>query len=112
MKNLLLTSFVLIVISCGKNESEREIMVVENESVAPYDTIAVDSFSQGATSVDVVLKIKMASQKFQDSLSQVKIKNEEERLLKKEKEEQLKQEKKAEELKNKTAAEAKQNSDT
>ena len=112
MKKWLLFSFPLVIITCGKSDSQKEILAVENESVPPYDTIAVDSFSQGATSVDVAMKIRMSSQKFQDSLRQVKIRNEEERLLNKEKEERLKQEKKAEELKNKAAAEAKKSSET
>ena len=54
-----------------------------NSSVPPYDTIAIDSFSKGAMSIDVAKKIKMSSVQYQDSLRAAKIAAEQERLLKK-----------------------------
>lgn len=104
MKNLLFIFFLILLFSCGKKTSNERPVTTEDASVPPYDTIAVDSFSNGATSVDVVRKIRMASQQFQDSLNQVKLKNEEEKILQKSKDDQLKAEKKAEEMKKKTEA--------
>ena len=85
MKNLLFIFFLILLFSCGKKTSNERPVTTEDASVPPYDTIAVDSFSNGATSVDVVRKIRMASQQFQDSLNQVKLKNEEEKILQKSK---------------------------
>ncbi len=98
---------LFILFSCGKEQVKEGLVVEESFAVAPYDTIAIDSFSQGAVSVDVARRIKVSSIKFQDSLKQIKLKNEEEQLLKKAKEEQLIADKKAEELKTKAAAEKK-----
>ncbi|MGA9212098.1 hypothetical protein [Kaistella sp.] len=105
MKNSSIIIILFFLISCGKETATQAIVVQENTAIAPYDTIAIDSFSQGATSVDVARKIRMSSQKVQDSLKQIKLKNEEELVLKKAKDEQLKAEKKAEEIKNKAAEE-------
>ncbi|QOW11151.1 hypothetical protein Q73A0000_12685 [Kaistella flava (ex Peng et al. 2021)] len=89
MKSTSVILILLFLISCGKNADKQAFTAEENNSVAPYDTIAIDSFSQGAISVDIARKIKMSSLKYQDSLKQVKLKNEEEQLLKKAKEEKL-----------------------
>ena len=94
MKNIITISILFFLISCGKESAKKRIIVEEKSSVPPYDTIAIDSFSQGATSVDIAAKIKMSSRKFQDSLRQIKLKNEEERLLKKATDERLELEKK------------------
>lgn len=94
------TSIILVflsLISCGNEAAEQSVVVEQNTPVAPYDTVAIDSFSQGATSVDIAQKIKMSSLKYQDSLKMVKLKNEEQQLLKKDKEEKLKAESKAKE---------------
>lgn len=46
-----------------------------------YDTTAVDSFSAGATSVDIVRQIRMSSQKYQDSLKEaIRLEKEEKRI--------------------------------
>ena len=95
MKSTTLICILFLIFSCGKKSDKQLVVVEQNTSVPPYDTVAVDSFSVGATSVDIVRKIKMSSLKFQDSLKQIKIKNEEERLLTKVKEEKLSAEKKA-----------------
>lgn len=92
MKNTFVISFVLItVVSCSKKETMRE----ENQDIftkAPYDTTAIDSFSSGAISVNVAENIRRSSKAYQDSLLQIKLKQEQER---KEKEEQAKMEKAA-----------------
>ena len=75
MKNIITISILFFLISCGKESAKKRITVEEKPSVPPYDTIAIDSFSQGATSVDIAAKIKMSSRKFQDSLRQIKLKN-------------------------------------
>lgn len=105
MKNIITISILFFLISCGKESAKKRIIVEEKSSVPPYDTIAIDSFSQGATSVDIAAKIKMSSRKFQDSLRQIKLKNEEERLLKKATDEKLELEKKTAESQKKKEAE-------
>ncbi|WP_449400121.1 hypothetical protein [Chryseobacterium wanjuense] len=70
-----------------------------------YDTAAVDSFSAGATSIDVVRQIRMSSQQYQDSVKEALRLQEEEKKLKEELEKENK--KKAEEEKKKTTEEKK-----
>ena len=105
MRNLSIILILIVFISCGKKTAKQGFAVEENSLTPPYDTIAIDSFSQGATSVDIARKIKMSSIKYQDSLRLIKLKNEEEQLLKKAKEEKLSAEKKAEEIQKKAKAE-------
>jgi ASC-1-like (ASCH) protein len=108
MKNFLACLFFLLMISCGKKDVEKEVFVEENSKIAPYDTIAIDSFSNGAISVDIARKIKMSSVAYQDSLKEVRKKMEAEKLLQKEKEESDKATKKVEEdLKKSEALKAK-----
>lgn len=94
MKYFLTILMCLSVITCQKEMPKPPTDIIEESAVAPYDTIAVDSFSVGATSVDIALKIKMASKHYQDSLKKIKEKLEEENLLKKAKEDQRKAEEK------------------
>lgn len=84
MKNVFVFSFLLLVISCGQKETDKEVLVQENSAIAPYDTTAIDSFSTGATSANIALQIKISSQQYQDSLKDVLKKIEAEKLLKKE----------------------------
>lgn len=85
MKNVFVFSLLLLIISCGKKEDDKEDVVVqENSAIAPYDTIAIDSFSTGAISVNIALQIKISSQQYQDSLKDVLKKIEAEKLLRKE----------------------------
>ena len=107
MKNCLAVLSLLFIFSCSKNTVDQSLITEENSAILLYDTIAIDSFSAGATSVDVARKIRMSSLKFQDSLMQVKLKNAEEQLLKKEKDEKLNLEKKAAEALKKNEAEIK-----
>ena len=84
MKNVFVFSLLLLIISCGQKETDKEVLVQENSAIAPYDTTSIDSFSTGATSVNIALQIKISSQQYQDSLKDVLKKIEAEKLLKKE----------------------------
>ncbi|WP_226063628.1 hypothetical protein [Kaistella polysaccharea] len=101
---------ILMFVSCTKNTTEKNAIVAENTAVPPYDTIAVDSFSAGATTVDIARRIRMSTRRFQDSLKEEKLKTDDLKLLKKAKEEKeklekAKDEKKAIEAKKKSATE-------
>lgn len=109
MKKLVLIFVALIMFSCGKNEVKNEILAAEESKIPPYDTIAIDSFSNGAISVDIARKIRMSSVQYQDSLKEVLKKIESEKILQKETEEKDKaikileaEKKKAEEAKSKS----------
>ena len=95
MRNIYFILILGFLFSCGKESAKQIVVVQENTSIPPYDTIAIDSFSQGATSVDIARKIKMSSLKYQDSLKLIKLKVQEEQVLNKAKEDQLAAEKKA-----------------
>lgn len=84
MKNVFVFFLLLLIISCGQKETDKEVLVQENSAIAPYDTTAIDSFSTGATSANIALQIKISSQQYQDSLKDVLKKIEAEKLLKKE----------------------------
>ena len=94
----------IILFSCGK-EAVQTVPVEKEIVTVPYDTTAVDSFSVGATSVDVARRIKISSLKYQDSLKKTALKLEEEKLLNKAKEEKEKAENKLAEEKKKLDAE-------
>ena len=104
MKNTVSIFLLFLLVSCGKETLTQNLILEENSAVAPYDTIAIDSFSQGATTVDIAMKIKISSLKYQDSLKQIKLKTEEERLLNKAKDEKVDAEKKAAEAEKKLEA--------
>lgn len=107
MKKTVLFIILIFISSCSQKEMKQDVLVEKSSAVAPYDTIAIDSFSQGATSVDIARKIRMSSLHYQDSIRAVKIKEKDELQLKKAQAEKLDLEKKAEEQKKKAAAEAK-----
>ncbi|MGO4708082.1 hypothetical protein AB4Y90_02975 [Chryseobacterium sp. 2TAF14] len=80
MKNVIFASAVLALstVACSKREP-----VADNvqEIKLKYDTTAIDSFSPGATSVDIARQIRMSSQKYQDSLKEaLKLQQEEKRI--------------------------------
>lgn len=102
MKHFPAYFFILLMMSCGKIEHSQEIVEEENSSIPPYDTVAIDSFSQGANSVNIARQIQMSSQKYQDSLKEVRTKLEAEKILKKDVEEKEKAAKKLEEDRKKT----------
>ena len=88
-------------ISCSKKEPAD--FYPTDSAKASYDTAAVDSFSAGATSIDVVRQIRMSSQKYQDSVKEALRLQEEEKKLKEELEKENK--KKAEDEKKEKNAE-------
>ncbi|MFC3160072.1 hypothetical protein SAMN05443633_12415 [Chryseobacterium arachidis] len=108
MKNLLFAAFIFLVllVSCAKKEPTD--FYPADRAKASYDTTAIDSFSNGATSVDVVRQIRMSSQKYQDSLKEALKLQEQEKKLKEELEKENK--KKADEEKKKSDVETKQKS--
>jgi AAA15 family ATPase/GTPase len=100
MKNLLSALFIfgLLLTACSKKESPG--FEAEQDLKNHYDTTAVDSFSNGAVTVDIARKIKMSSPEYLDSVKQAKKALEEEQKLKAELE---KENKKKEEEEKKTA---------
>lgn len=105
MKNLFsaIFIFVLLLTACSKKESSGFIAVQDLK--VHYDTTAIDSFSNGAITVDIARKIKMSSPQYQDSVKQAKKALEDEKKVKAELEKENK--KKEEEEKKKADAEKK-----
>ncbi|AZA55691.1 hypothetical protein [Chryseobacterium shandongense] len=103
MKNLFFIIFIssISAVSCSKKEPQD--LYPADSSKASYDTMAVDSFSDGAISVDVAEQIRMSSQKYQDSLKEALKILEQEKKIKEELEKENK--KKAEEDKKQKASE-------
>lgn len=103
MKNLFFIFIISAVaaVSCSKKEPQ-DLYPAESPK-ANYDTVAVDSFSSGATSVDVVRQIRMSSKKYQDSLKEALKLQEQEKKIQQELEKENK--KKAEEEKKQKTAE-------
>lgn len=84
MKRIIFGSALLgaLLTACSKNKPVAESSI---EVLQPhYDTTAVDSFSDGAVSVDVARQIRMSSQKYQDSLKEVLKRQQEEKRIKEE----------------------------
>lgn len=106
MKNLLFVAFVFSVLLMACSKKEPVDFYPQDSPKATYDTTAIDSFSAGATSIDVVRQIKMSSQKYQDSVKEALRLQEEEKKLKEELEKENK--KKLEEDKKKANEEKKQ----
>ncbi|WP_445432070.1 hypothetical protein [Chryseobacterium indoltheticum] len=80
MKNVIFATVIssLLSVACSQREP-----VTSNDQVLKikYDTTAIDSFSPGATSVDIARQIRMSSQKYQDSLKEaLKLQQEEKRI--------------------------------
>lgn len=97
MKNVFFILFVLLIsiVSCSKKEPQD--LYPADSPKANYDTMAIDSFSAGAISVDVAEQIRKSSQKYQDSLKEALKIQEQEKKIKEELEQENK--KKAEEEK-------------
>lgn len=110
MKNLLsaIFIFVLLLTACSKKESPG--FGAEQDMKIYYDTMAVDSFSNGAVTVDIARKIRMSSPQYLDSVKQAKKALEEEQKIKAELDKENK--KKEEEEKKKAEAEKKKTSET
>jgi len=80
MKNIFSVILLIVIFSACSN---KEPVSVDNsqDSKLGYDTTAIDSFSAGATSEAVIMKIKMSSQKYQDSIkAALKLQAEEKRI--------------------------------
>ncbi len=97
MKNIF--SGILLVVICSACSKKEPVYVDNSQDLRPhYDTTAIDSFSAGATSEAVIMKIRMSSQKYQDSLKEAKrLQAEEKRIeeeLMKENKKKLEEEKK------------------
>lgn len=107
MKNAFVILSIFFFFSCGKKDKNVDLIANEANTTPPYDTIAIDSFSAGATSVDVARKIRMSSIKYQDSLKENLKKLEVEKLAKKELEDKAKADKKLEDEKKKLEKEKK-----
>lgn len=103
MKNwvFILVVSTVVAVSCSKKEPQD--LYPADSPKANYDTVAVDSFSSGATSVDVVRQIRISSKKYQDSLKEALKLQEQEQKIQQELEKENKQ--KAEEEKKQNAAE-------
>lgn len=98
MKKMLAFGCIICVsiIACSKQEP---VITNDTQTMQPhYDTTAIDSFSAGATTVDIVRQIRMSSQKYQDSLKEaIKLEQEEKRIneeLEKENKKKTEEEKK------------------
>lgn len=103
MKNLFFILFVSTVAAVSCSKKEPQDLYPADSPKANYDTVAVDSFSSGATSVDVVRQIRMSSKKYQDSLKEALELQEQEKKIQQELEKENK--KKAEEEKKQKTAE-------
>jgi mannitol-specific phosphotransferase system IIBC component len=103
MKNVFFILFISVIsiLSCSKKEPQD--LYPADSPKANYDTMAVDSFSAGAISVDVAEQIRKSSQKYQDSLKEALKIQEQEKKIKEELEQENK--KKAEEEKKQKALE-------
>jgi hypothetical protein len=84
MKNLVLTVFVFSIVLTACSKKETAGFAVQEDVKVQYDTVAIDSFSNGAASMDVVRRIKMSSQAYQDSLKEAKKLQDQEKKLKEE----------------------------
>lgn len=61
-----------LLMACSKNNAEAEPAYSADELHAPYDTVAIDSFSAGATASNVVIRKDTFATKPQDSLKKTK----------------------------------------
>lgn len=92
MKNIFAFFCVVFLFSCQNKKYSEEFS--SNEYIpVDYDTTAIDSFSDGAISVDVAEQIRRSSIAYQDSVRKVKIRLEEERKAREEAEKKAAEEK-------------------
>jgi membrane protein involved in colicin uptake len=106
MKNVFFLTLIFsgLMISCSKKEPAD--FYPADTAKAVYDTTAIDSFSTGATSVDIVRQIRMSSRQYQDSVKEALRIQVEEKKLKEELEKENK--KKTEDEKKNAEKEKKQ----
>ncbi|NRS91137.1 hypothetical protein [Frigoriflavimonas asaccharolytica] len=72
IKNSFFSLLMIGAFSCSKNDTENNLDA-ENYVAPKYDTLAIDSFSTGAISVDVAAQIRKSSVAYQDSITKVKV---------------------------------------
>ena len=72
IKNIAAIFIILFLFSCSKKRSG-DGLSDENFVEMKYDTTAIDSFSNGAISVDVAAQIRRSSVVYQDSILKAKI---------------------------------------
>lgn len=99
MKNVLFASLMGTVLFTGCSKKEPVDRDIAQELHPHYDTTAIDSFSAGATSVDIAEQIRMSSQKYQDSVKEAIRLQEEEKKLKEDLEKENKKKKEEEKKK-------------
>lgn len=81
-KVLYLLTCCIFFVSCKQKETPAVTLAEKENLVVPYDTLAIDSFSPGATSLDAVRVMRRAAQRKQDSLKKIEEKTEAEKKLK------------------------------
>ena len=108
MKKILAVGCIVSVflIACSKREP---VSTDDTQALQPhYDTTAIDSFSAGATTVDIVRQIRMSSRQYQDSVKEaIKLEQEEKRIteeLEKETKKKAEEEKKLKTKENENAS--------
>lgn len=102
-KTLFLALFIAIgltIFACSKEQTSEQESAEKYEPLS-YDTTAIDSFSQGAISVNVAEQIRKSSLSYQDSVKKVKIQQEQDRKAKEEADKKAAEEKKKQEELNK-----------
>lgn len=108
MKNLSFAACIVSALLCSCSKKEPADLYPADYAKANYDTAAIDSFSNGATSVDIERQIRMSSQKYRDSAKEAFRLQQQEKKLKDELDKE--NTKKTEEEKKKADAEKKQKS--
>ncbi len=72
MKSLPFISILILISGCSEKKAVKDAPAVDEEVHADYDTIAIDSFSPGATSAAVEARMRQAAIIYADSVSQVR----------------------------------------
>ena len=98
MKNIFLLIIIISFYSCSQKNNENAAYPDADIAETKYDTTAIDSFSNGAISVDVAAQIRKSSFAYQDS---VKLALQKEKEAKLEAEQKTKAENEAKETLNK-----------
>lgn len=107
MKPFAVVFCALVLVSCSKKEDASAKFPNEGAYVEiRYDTTAVDSFSTGASNVNIEQNIKMASKTYRDSVTKVLLQEKERKELVKQAEELAKKEAEKKKLDDKKAAES------
>ncbi len=81
-KILYLLTCCIFFVSCKQKKTPLVTVAEKENPIVPYDTVAIDSFSPGATSLDAVREMRRAAQRKQDSVKKIQEKIEAEKKLK------------------------------